>query len=582
MFGRPMSLVAAIAAASLIVLMFGCTGNRSGPGDPLLDKNPPPGMVGDISAPPAPGDFPVAHTPQGVSADAPLGTNPAYDVQPAGAEEVSHQAAKAASTIDNGLSFQLKGMTIALSGQDPNWSASNPSFAEGAAVDLWVKYEATAGAQLSRSWIINECGLSYSEPLMTAPSAGTYTVKFAFLIPFDAVPSGDTSRAATFTASLDPPKITQAVVIGDGGDNQGFPFTITATATQAPTEYPVQQSNDGSQSPSWPTITVTWPNETTVDVTSSKNLSNAVLMFQDWTREKFANLSQLTGSFAGTGADEGKVIVGVWVHSANNASGDGPAYGQYFPVSPAWRFATMAWEDLLVNSDYDYNDMVASMHATETRNAAGNLVELDLTIKAQARGAGYASDWQFNMDAAFPGANVVAMVDQYYANGTPHGAQRVWYSSNGASVPVFAPTIEALPPPPGTFATNTVKGTTFVNGDYALVTIILNTPMAAGSYTPAPYEPELLVTTSGGDVYTIRLWRKPGDWVDSSGRPLAFIVPAMFAWPLERHAIWNAYSGFNGWVYWIKHYPSLAEPSPAWYFQSPTAADAFDWTSFNS
>lgn len=582
MFGRPMPLAAVIAAASLIVLTFGCTGSRSGPGDPLLDKNPPPGIVGDISAPPAPGDFPVAHAPEGVSADAPLGTNPAYDVQPAGADEVSHQAAKAASQITNGLSFQIQDMTIAASGGDPDWNASNLSFAEGTAVDLWMKYEANANAQFARGWIISECGLSYSEPQTTAPAHEVYTVRFSFLIPYDTVPDGETSRDATFTASLMPPRITSAVIIGDGGDNQGFPFTITSTATSAPVEYPVQQSNDGSSSPYWPTISVTWPTPTSIEATSSKNLSNVVLLFEDWTREKFTDLTGSTATFAGTGANAGKEIVGVWVHSGNNSSGDGPGYGQYFPLSPEWRYATMAWEDLLVNSDYDYNDMVASMHATETLNDAGSLVELDLTVKAQARGAGYAADWQFNVDAAFPGASVVAIVDQYYANGTAHGAQRVWRSLDGASVPVFAPTISALPPPPGTFATNTVKGTTFVNGDYATVTIILNTPMAAGSYTPAPYEPELLVTTSGGDVYTIRLWRKPGDWVDSHGRPLAFIVPAMFAWPLERHAIWNAYSGFNTWVNWVKNYPSLTEPNPAWYFLSPTVADSFDWTNFNS
>ena len=85
------------------------------------------------------------------------------------------------------------------------------------------------------------------------------------------------------------------------------------------------------------------------------------------------------------------------------------------------------------------------------------------------------------MDAAFPGAHVVATVDQYYANGTPHGTQRIWTSSNGASVPVFAPTKDALPKPPDhSFATNVVAGTTYMDGDYAVVKIVLDTPHAAG------------------------------------------------------------------------------------------------------
>ena len=101
-----------------------------------------------------------------------------------------------------------------------------------------------------------------------------------------------------------------------------------------------------------------------------------------------------------------------------------------------------------VSPDYDYNDLVAMLHAQEYRKVNGDLVQIEFDVKALARGAGWTSAWQFNMDAAFPGAHVIATVNQYYANGTPHGAQRVWTSANGASVPVFAPTKDALPKPP--------------------------------------------------------------------------------------------------------------------------------------
>ena len=258
----------------------------------------------------------------------------------------------------------------------------------------------------------------------------------------------------------------------------------------------------------------------------------------------------------------------------------------YYPPNTETGHAQMVWEDLIVNSDYDYNDLVASMHATEYRNEENELVEIDLVVKALARGAGYTSDWQFNMEAAFPGARVTAVVDQYYDDGDGdmtndirHGNQRIWTSDDGASVPVFAPTKEALPKPPDhSFATNVVAGTTYMEGDYAHVHIMLDQPMAQGTYTPMPYEPELRVQPNGGGVYIIGLWRNPGDPVDSHGRPLGFIVPDTFAWPLECKRIWNCFPGFTDWIEWVNN-QNLPEPSPVWYDTTPVT-NYFDRTLF--
>jgi LruC domain-containing protein len=242
---------------------------------------------------------------------------------------------------------------------------------------------------------------------------------------------------------------------------------------------------------------------------------------------------------------------------------------------PADGEAQMGWEDLLTGSDYDYNDMVARMTAIEWRNSSNELVQIDLWVKAVARSAGYNADWQFNMDAAFPGASVVAIVDQYYADGTRHGDQEIWYSGNGASVPVFAPTREALPNPPDhSYATNGVAGTTFIDGDYATVKITLDVPMAQGTYTPVPYEPQLKVYASGGNTYNIGLWRQPGDDVDSNGRPLAFIIPDIYAWPLEGKRIWNVYPGYNGWITWINN-PVGPPPTPNWWDTAPQGTGSY-------
>ena len=244
----------------------------------------------------------------------------------------------------------------------------------------------------------------------------------------------------------------------------------------------------------------------------------------------------------------------------------------HYPDGSTVKHAQMAWEDMVSGSDYDYNDFVASMHVVERRNSADALTQIDLVVKGLARGAGYTHNWQFNLQNAFPGSTVRAVVSQFYdtnpdydyTNDEVHHEQFVWYSSDGASVPVFAPTRDALPGG----MTNTSAGTQYVEGDYAKVTMTFDPPVPMGTYVHAPYEPELLVHPGEGNEYALGLWREPGDAVDGNGRPLGFIVPETWPWPLEGRKIWNVYDGFNEWVEWIND-QSLPEPSPAWYRHDP-------------
>ena len=70
----------------------------------------------------------------------------------------------------------------------------------------------------------------------------------------------------------------------------------------------------------------------TVYVTSTKALSNVVLEFADGSHQKFEDFNeQVVGNaaaFYGTGEHAGKEIVGVWIKSGQNDSGDGPGYGE--------------------------------------------------------------------------------------------------------------------------------------------------------------------------------------------------------------------------------------------------------------
>lgn len=66
-----------------------------------------------------------------------------------------------------------------------------------------------------------------------------------------------------------------------------------------------------------------------VTTTSSKDLSNVVLLFCDGKHQKFDGLSGNSRTFSGTGGNAGKVIKGVWIKSGCNLSGAGPGYGEF-------------------------------------------------------------------------------------------------------------------------------------------------------------------------------------------------------------------------------------------------------------
>ncbi|MCH7472643.1 LruC domain-containing protein [bacterium] len=569
-----------------------CGGGDSTPpggAQPFLGQNTGgiDGMQGNITPPPPAGDLPPAMPVLGGSSGAPLGTDPAYEVQPASDIIETRLVGSGTSSLGKGASltegmlFEVIWVAVTARGEVPDPGLPNPPFYEGDEVDLYIRYEVAEGVSVSREWYLEAAGLHYIEPDVAHAVAGVYEAVFPFTLPY-----GSAETEAVFKGVLAPPRTVSAFILPDMGDFREVFFEILGVDLLPAINYPDQadSSNDlqGGAGGCLPDINATF-NGDSVFVESTKEISNVVLEFSDGVHEKWDDLVDnpdiiYFGTFYGTGENDGKTIVRIWVKSGCNSSGEGPGYGER--CEPAYQelaMAQMAWEDLLSNADYDYNDFVGRLRITEFRNMNNELVQVQLTVKAVARAAGYDADWQFNIGASFPttsDVDVVAIVDQFYADGTPHGNQRVWLSAGGMSVPIFTPIRDALPNPPGSYATNGIPGTQFIDGDYAEVTIILNSPMPQGSYTPIPYEPELRVQASGGNVYTITLWTKPGDWVDSNGRPLAFIVPDTYAWPLEGKKIWTVYDGFDGWIDWINNQPS-PEPDPAWYDVDPVQ-DYFD------
>lgn len=88
--------------------------------------------------------------------------------------------------------------------------------------------------------------------------------------------------------------------------------------------------NGGNNSNCLPVVSATFSaNGLSATTTSTKNLSNVVLLFCDGVHQKFDNLSGFTATFSGTGANVGKKIQGAWIKSGCNQSGAGPGYGVF-------------------------------------------------------------------------------------------------------------------------------------------------------------------------------------------------------------------------------------------------------------
>lgn len=91
-----------------------------------------------------------------------------------------------------------------------------------------------------------------------------------------------------------------------------------------------------------PHITVRF-NGGSIDATSTKDLSNVVLLLSNGVEYKYDGLTGHEGTFeVPTDQPAGTTVVGAWIKSGPNASGDGPGYGEYFSTSdvqidPIWR-----------------------------------------------------------------------------------------------------------------------------------------------------------------------------------------------------------------------------------------------------
>lgn len=157
-----------------------------------------------------------------------------------------------------------------------------------------------------------EAALSYAQA--NAPDAYT-TVTMGYWDPV----------AKTFSVGNDEPNAVRAVVERTTGRNNAIPSFFAHIFGHTHANLSAESIAVGAI----PSSASSSNSSLSVYVTSTKDLSNVVLEFEDGVHQKFEGLSGYSGTFSGTGVNSGKALVGVWIKSGCYMSGDGPGYGEY-------------------------------------------------------------------------------------------------------------------------------------------------------------------------------------------------------------------------------------------------------------
>lgn len=163
--------------------------------------------------------------------------------------------------------------------------------------------------------------------------------------------------------------------------------------------------------------------------TSTKNLSNVVLLYCDGVHQKFDNLSGYSATFSGTGSNAGKKIQGAWIKSGCNQSGAGPGYGTFVanpdvevcnPDLPDFSCYAFEVVSYIPGSRYDFSPIPA-LRANPTK-ALGEPQKSDATT----------TDANVNFVALGFGGELTIRFEYPIANG-PGADVKIWETT-------FAPT----------------------------------------------------------------------------------------------------------------------------------------------
>lgn len=243
------------------------------------------------------------------------------------------------------------------------------------------------------------------------------------------------------------------------------------------------------------------------------------------------------------------------------------AFNNFYPSNTAW--GSVAFEDLWPSSgDYDFNDLVLNYQVKEVTNASNNVVELFMSMKVEAIGAGLINGFGIQFDNLTPSqlgtVSGLSLEDGYISlNGNNTESSQ----AKAVIIPLDnVRNIVNVTSPGSGF--NTTPGAGGGWSDTLVVHVPFVNPLAQANVGTPPYNPFLIknqqrgmeihlpdyVPTSlanTGIFGTFEDASVPASgiyYVTENNLPWAIQLSEPFDWPIERTEIVEGYTHFAQWA----------------------------------
>lgn len=254
------------------------------------------------------------------------------------------------------------------------------------------------------------------------------------------------------------------------------------------------------------------------------------------------------------------------------------AFNNYYPDEN--NFGSLAFEDLWpYKGDYDFNDLVVNYRFNTVTNSNDNAVEVYITLKVVAIGAGYKNG--FGMQFPFS-PDLISEVTgdfSFTQNIINLDSKNLEENQDKAVVVFFDNAFDLLPHPGGGTGVNVQIGATYVEPQEAEFLVSFAYPINPTNLGQAPFNPFIFVNgTRGREIHMKN--NEPTDLVDatlfntgqdasststglyyktSNNLPWGVNIIEGFDYPIEKTVIIDAYNYFSNWA------ESGGNQYPNWY-----------------
>lgn len=243
------------------------------------------------------------------------------------------------------------------------------------------------------------------------------------------------------------------------------------------------------------------------------------------------------------------------------------AFNNYYPNENT--FGTLAFEDLWpFKGDYDFNDMVVDYQFNTVTNANDNAVEVYVSLKVMAIGAGFKNGFGIKLpitNDAVSGVTGDFSLTQDIVN---LDGRNMETGQSNAVIVFFDNAFDLLPHPGDGTGVNTRNGATHVDPQQVDFLVSFAYPVSTANLGQAPFNPFIFVNGERGrevhmknntptDLADLNLFGTgqdesvPGSgyyYKSSSNLPWAINVSNGFDYPIEKTAIIDAYNYFGQWA----------------------------------